>query len=1021
MATIAANLSKSDQRTAVTSSGHALKHRLVALAATAVAASCLLAGSAARADTSGFANLRGDGLAGMFGARYPRNYDATTQTLVDLKGSAYSGILNDYIGMTVGLSGSFSQKVDPDNTIAYTVPGRISFGNIKGSIREELGMGGARDDGTGLTGFTNSGFGGFPFASLWPFAASYNQSPYEADCSGYTAISIDGAGSVLGEGGIQVSRYLNNRLENYYQPATNVSINQFVRLYRSTVEITYVITNNDAAVHTVGIQFTLFPYSDAGSTPSGGVRYFVDPSRGITERPALYQGADIPDAISFADQRADPTFFARFTFRGFRATQPDRVFVTNAGYYVIPRYEPVTDPANIDVLSSTPAVAAYWDPVAIAPGTSRTIVTYFGNGASTEDLSEDFVTGTEARESLQYNSAAALTRGPNSSNPGPADIARFYTPSSFTIKGAIYNQTLPVAGEGITLNNVTMSLTLPRGLRLGVVDTRTGARDVSSKSYGDVRPDSENSPLSWVVEPTGEEYGALNYQLTVSAPPAGSRTISRTITIPAAPIRTLTTNAFNLISFPFEFDPALSNNSDAATILNGIVEPDDTLLNIFEYDKSVDDYRLARKLRPGTAYFYRPQPVNPDGTRNIFLTGARPLANQAPNTNTTATTLQLTLNRGWNLIGNPYIYDIPLAFLRFVPLESNPSLRSFSYSEAVNSAFLRGAVFFYTGANSDNPYDFLASANDPLRPWVGYWIYANSPLTILFSPPAQLSSAVVPVSTGEPFPGTRAQRGGVIASGRALAKQATLGNWKLQIVARNRAGRQDNSTLIGVAPGANDGDDVRDLPKPPPFRNYVYVGIERQEAAGSRSRWAQDLKAPGGTEKSWDMAVDSDTEGPVTLSWPNTASLPRLLRLQLRDTATGRTYDLRRSSSLTVNLTKNTPRRFRVVASQAPSRALGITNLRAVPSGRAAGSGYRFDFDLTSQASINVRILTLGNAVKQTLAAGRAVSSGANSFRWNGRGQSGEALPVGPYQVEVTARNDNGEVVVKRATVLMLR
>jgi hypothetical protein len=326
------------------------------------------------------------------------------------------------------------------------------------------------------------------------------------------------------------------------------------------------------------------------------------------------------------------------------------------------------------------------------------------------------VFGTEARESLQYNSAAALSRGPNSSNPGAADITPFYTPSIFTIKGSIYNQTLPVAGEGVTLNNVTMSLTLPRGLRLAVADPNTGARDVSSKSYGDVRPDSENTPLQWVVEPTGEEYGSLNYQLTVSAPPAGSRTISRTINIPAAPIRTLTSNAFNLISFPFEFDPILSNNSDAGTILNGIVDPDDTLLNIFEYDKSVDDYRLARKLRPGVAYFYRPQPVNPNGTRTIYLTGARPLANQAPTTNTTATTLQLTLNRGWNLIGNPYIYDIPLAFLRFVPLDSNPSLRSFSYNEAVNSAFLRGAVFFYNAANADNPYDFLASASDPTAP-----------------------------------------------------------------------------------------------------------------------------------------------------------------------------------------------------------------------------------------------------------------------------------------------------------------
>jgi hypothetical protein len=93
-----------------------------------------------------------------------------------------------------------------------------------------------------------------------------------------------------------------------------------------------------------------------------------------------------------------------------------------------------------------------------------------------------------------------------------------------------------------------------------VTNATTGARDVSSKVYGNVRGDSETGsaaggPLTWVVEPTGEEYGALTYQLTVSAPPVGSRTITRTIHVPAAPIKTLTSNDFNLISFPFEFDP----------------------------------------------------------------------------------------------------------------------------------------------------------------------------------------------------------------------------------------------------------------------------------------------------------------------------------------------------------------------------------------------------------------------------------------------------------------------------------
>jgi hypothetical protein len=191
----------------------------------------------------------------------------------------------------------------------------------------------------------------------------------------------------------------------------------------------------------------------------------------------------------------------------------------------------------------------------------------------------------------------------------------------------------------------------------------------------------------------------------------------------------------------------LSNNSNAATILNGIVQPPDTLLNIFEYDKSIEDYRIARQLRPGVAYFYRPEPLNPDGTRTIYLRGARPVSNQAPLSDPNqfgqelATPFQYTLNRGWNLIGNPYVYDIPLAFLRFVPLESNPTLQAFSYTEAVSNNFVRGAVFFYAGNGN---YDFLTDIGAPLRPWVGYWIFVNQPVTLIFSAPGQLNTAILP-------------------------------------------------------------------------------------------------------------------------------------------------------------------------------------------------------------------------------------------------------------------------------------
>jgi hypothetical protein len=59
-----------------------------------------------------------------------------------------------------------------------------------------------------------------------------------------------------------------------------------------------------------------------------------------------------------------------------------------------------------------------------------------------------------------------LNRRPGASNPTPADITPFYAPSTFTIYGSVYNQTLRIPGEEVVLNNVTMSVTLPRGCGL---------------------------------------------------------------------------------------------------------------------------------------------------------------------------------------------------------------------------------------------------------------------------------------------------------------------------------------------------------------------------------------------------------------------------------------------------------------------------------------------------------------------------------------------------------------------------
>jgi hypothetical protein len=229
-------------------------------------------------------------------------------------------------------------------------------------------------------------------------------------------------------------------------------------------------------------------------------------------------------------------------------------------------------------------------------------------------------------------------------------------------------------------------------------------------------------------------------------------------------------------------------------------------------------------------------------------------------------------------------------------------------------------------------------------------------------------------------------------------------------------------TLLGVSPDAKDGDDSRDLPKPPPvMSDYVSVRI-LHDVKGKSRRFAQDLKAPGGN-KEWEIEVVSDRTGPATLSWPNLSRLPKTVNLKLTDKVTGRSTSLRGTSSTVVNLSANVKSRFVLTASRGTSRPLTFTNVRFQSEGRGpSGSNYSVSFKSTADAQVEARIMTLAGKTVNSLAGGRAVTANnVTRLLWNGRSQDGNRLPAGSYVLELRGRDENNEVVSVKRPITMLR
>jgi len=86
----------------------------------------------------------------------------------------------------------------------------------------------------------------------------------------------------------------------------------------------------------------------------------------------------------------------------------------------------------------------------------------------------------------------------------------------------------------------------------------------------------------------------------------------------------------------------------------------------------------------------------------------------------------LSLNAGWNLIGNPYLTGVSLSSCDVI---YNTSTKT--YADAVISGWIGNAVYIGNGST----YDFIQWDSAELEPWKGYWIFSYYDLDLeLYKP-----------------------------------------------------------------------------------------------------------------------------------------------------------------------------------------------------------------------------------------------------------------------------------------------
>jgi len=729
-------------------------------------------------------------------------------------------------------------------------------------------------------------------------------------------------------------------------PDTNIRVDQVVELVGGYARITWTITNEDVNTHQVGIRFLIDEAVGSGfnvTTPD----YVLVPGYFPVQNDLDLQGGLVPLYVDAAPRRTMSAPILRWLFKRNDLTTPDRV--------VISQFSRLS--ANLWDFTSIPeaeitdhAIACYWNPQSLAPGRSRTIVTMIGLGTSTNEPSGRYALDTESPGVVGLD----------------ASKTNQLSPEEFTISASVTNYLSLNALQNVAFEDVSLAISLPRGLAL--VDGETITKTIPTILPGEV------ATVSWRVRPTGEKVGELTYRVYSTVSPGSlSKSVSRPLIVPMTARVDLKTG-FQMVSLPFTFD-----NADPTAVL-GLGQGDFTLLR---WDSTQRRYTLVNSIRPGEGYWLR---VNTDQT--LTLNGAK-IAGDA-----FGGTLRLPLPQGWVQVGNPYPYPVPIGLIRFIDTTQGFAL---SFTEAVQRGLVRSVLFYYD-TTPPAGYKHLSLYSDPsalMMPGLGYWIFVDSRNLEMIFP-------------------------NVVTPGATIAFPTRLGvvpvRWQVQFSAQSE-GKQDATAIIGAASRAADGIDMYDMPKPPaPVEEGVQTLLL---APDGHTALAQDIRADGTRRQVWEMVVSTPKpDSTVVLRWNGVQGVPSSLRLKLVDTEAKVTRDLRATSSYTFTVGASGSRRFQIVAEPRGAAGLRITSLRVA---RTRGGAVAISYALSDTASTKVRILSATGTVVQTLQAGEAASRGVTNLTWNGRDGMGIAVPAGSYLVEVTATSEDGQTARAVQPVVITR
>lgn len=403
--------------------------------------------------------------------------------------------------------------------------------------------------------------------------------------------------------------------------------------------------------------------------------------------------------------------------------------------------------------------------------------------------------------------------------------------------------------------------------------------------------------------------------------------------------------AYRLISFPLDLD----QKTPSAILTDDLGKYDNTEWRFYSLgaDQKYHEFSEISQINPGEAFWL------------IVKKSGKVIDTGAGKTIVTNQKFAIGLHPGWNFIGNPFDFAIPLAKL---------SLKS---AQALDIRAYQGS---------------WQNASGAIQPFVGYAVANNAATTDTL----YIDPYLYPVLARQ--------------SQLAAATEAEL-DWSIQIQARCQEAL-DVDNFAALSEQAAIGWDVMDRPEPPVIGDYVSVSFPHRDWDRPLKLYCTDVRPKPIDGETWEFEVRTNIRDQVTLSFEGLDRIPLNNEVWLTDEVAKISLSLRENNCYSLAASgEEQPRTLKLLVGNTDYLGEKMGDFQQVPISHELCQNYPNPFNpattirygLPAAGKVTMKVYNLIGEEVITLVDHVVKPAGYHTAIWDGRNQNGQIVANGIY------------------------